>query len=136
MLTENPSAAADKFERAHDLALKLGQAENAASLSTLIARSWHLRNSLVRCIRFSRRAVREAPNYSGSQYTLGHFCEKAAYRAVRSRKPRRAILFFFAARNAFATAAHLTDEAMRRASLEGAAEDCEREVQRLLTDLS
>jgi hypothetical protein len=135
-LTQQPAVAAQKFELAHDLALRLGQGSTAASLSALIARSWHLRGSIVQCLRFSRRAVREAPNTSDSHYTLGHFCEKAAVRAARSGKDRRAISLFLAARSAFSKAGELNEEPGRRTNLEAAAEECSRAAQRLITDCS
>ena len=134
-LTKQPALAAAKFEQAHELALGLGQAETAASLSTLIARSWNLRSSLAQCIRFSRRAVREAPDTSGPHYTLGHFCEKAAARALRLGKKRRATLCFLAARNAFNSAADFSVEPTQRASMKAAAEDCSNHAQRLLGGL-
>ncbi len=131
-LTKEPAAAAEKFEQAHELALGLGQSDMAASLSTLIARSWNLRSSLAQCIRFSRRAVREAPKTSGPHYTLGHFCEKAAARALRSGKKRRATACFLAARSAFESAADFSDEPSQRASMKAAAEDCSRQAQQLV----
>jgi hypothetical protein len=133
-LTKQPAVAAEKFEQAHGLALGLGKAETAASLSALIARSWHLRRSLAQCLRFSRRAVREAPETSGAHYTLGHFCEKAANRASRSGKVRRAILFFLSARNAYDSAADFSEELSQQVRLKAAAEDCSREAQRLLAE--
>jgi len=105
LLTREPALAAAKFEEAHDLAIRIGMAVQSSSLSSLIARSWSLRGSLVQCIRFSRRAVREGPCVPGAYSTLGHFCEKAAVQDARAGKLRRALILFIAAARAYATAA-------------------------------
>lgn len=45
LLTREPALAAAKFEEAHDLAIRIGMAVQSSSLSSLIARSWSLRDS-------------------------------------------------------------------------------------------
>lgn len=125
LLTKKPALAAAKFEEAHDLALQVGMTVEASALSTLIARSWHLRGSPSRCIYFSRRAVREAPLSSGAHYTLAHFCENAASLAIRDgrdAKPARAVVLFLVAAHAYGVAAHLHEDPSHRKSLNETAE--------------
>jgi hypothetical protein len=132
LLTRNPEAAADGFERAHELALALGDGSKAALLSVLVARSWSVRGSTAQAIRFSRRAVREAPRLCSPYYTLGHFYEKAAGRASGRGYSRRAIVLFMSAHNAFAAAAEATDGELDQDDMKRLAEACERKARQLL----
>lgn len=91
-LTKHPASAAQFFEQAHALAVGLGRAEQAAALSSLLARSWYARGSMARCLCFAHRAVREAPQSSHSHYTLWRFADEAASLASSAGKPRRAAL--------------------------------------------
>jgi hypothetical protein len=131
LLTVNPKAAGERFEQAHDLALELGDGPRAGALSALVARSWHLRGSPAQCIRFARRAVKEAPATAGAHYTLGHFCEKAAIASSRRGRGRRAVTLFLSARAAFDAAAALGGE-LNRDNMMRAAEDCARMAAQLL----
>jgi hypothetical protein len=105
LLAQDPTAAAEKLERAHTLALDIAAIETAAGLSILLAQSWYVRNSVSRCIAYSRRAVREAPDVAGSHYTLAAFYEKAAMRASKARNTRRAAVLYSAAGRVFGAAA-------------------------------
>jgi HD-like signal output (HDOD) protein len=124
LLTTQPAAAAELFERAHDIALALGAADYAASMSTLIARTWTLRQSLVRSIRFSHRAVDESPTNAHAFYTLGHFLENAAMLSERAMKGGRAAILYRAAGDAFTNAAKYGSEADARTRMHEAAARC------------
>jgi hypothetical protein len=124
LLNTQPAVAAELFERAHEIALSIGALDYAASMSTLIARTWTLRQSLVRSIRFSHRAVDEAPTNTHALYTLGHFLENAAIFAERSGKLGRATILYTAAGMAFTNASNYGKDADVRARMLGAAARC------------
>lgn len=91
-LTKQPAWAARYFEQAHALAIGLGRMDLASALSSLLARSWYARGSMARCLRFARRAVREAPQSWQSHFTLWRFADEAASQASSAGKRRRAAM--------------------------------------------
>jgi hypothetical protein len=128
LLPQDPASAAEKLERAHTLALDVAELQTAAGLSILLAQAWYVRNSLSRCIAYSRRAVREAPDVAGSHYTLAAFYEKAAMRASKARNTRRAAVLYSAAGREFGAAAATRTPGRALSSFARAAEDSMREA--------